>query len=268
MSEAFDRAGVSLGKNYGTIYQAPQGTDAGTTLVLSCLAAFKGASSAAGVSLELEITDAEGQTLAVPVQREFVGPGMTLELMPNRVVLLPGERLRGRAGQAGVVDVLVSTLAPEALGGSRGIPSLEVYARFLPPDTVGTDQNVVELPAPPIAVADFPPPAVITGFAVQVPALGAVASFPAPELEPVRAFLNVPSASLQLEAQVPFIGSSVPAIGLALFANAPSVATGTAVSVPAVGLALFANAPSVATGTAVSVPAIDTELEAQSPAVT
>jgi hypothetical protein len=187
MSEAFDRAGVGLGTNPGTIYMAPGEPDSGTTLVLSCLAAFKGSSSSAGVSLTLDIVNAAGQLLTVPVQRESIGPGMSLELMPNRVVLLPGERLRGRAGRAGVVDVLISTLAPDRLGGSSRIPPLEVYARFLPPDAVGGNQNVVELPAPPTAVAAFPPPGVLTGFAVQAPSLGAVAAFPAPELEPVPA---------------------------------------------------------------------------------
>jgi hypothetical protein len=164
---------------------APGEPDAGTTLVLSCLAAFKGSNSSAGVSLTLDIVNAAGQLLTVPVQRESIGPGMSLELMPNRVVLLPGERLRGRAGRAGVVDVFISTLAPDRLGGSSRIPPLEVYARFLPPDAVGGNQNVVELPAPPTAVAAFPPPAVVTGFAVQVPALGAVADFPPPILDPV-----------------------------------------------------------------------------------
>jgi hypothetical protein len=253
VAEAFDRAGLRLNSSGATtVYQAPTDPGAGTSLVLSLLAAHR-SSNGTEASLEITIASAAGQTLATPVQRQAIGPGMAIELMPNRVVLLPGERLRAKSSPGGVVDLMTSVLAPELLGNRRGIPSMEVYARYLPPDTVGTDQNVVELPAAVAVNVNFEEPAVLTGFAVQVPPTGADVSFP----ETVVLIQGIPfgavtvepaGLSLELQAEVPFIqaGSApffVPAAGIELAAAAPTVATGASVSPPALALGISAVAP-------------------------
>jgi hypothetical protein len=255
VAEAFDRAGLRLNSSGAiTVYQAPTDPGAGTSLVLSLLAAHR-SSNSTEASLEITIASAAGQTLATPVQRQAIGPGMAIELMPNRVVLLPGERLRAKSSPGGVVDLMTSVLAPELLGNRRGIPSMEVYARYLPPDTVGTDQNVVELPAAVAVNVNFEEPAVLTGFAVQVPPTGADVSFP----ETVVLIQGIPfgavtvepvGLSLELQAEVPFIqaGSApffVPAAGIELAAAAPTVATGASVSPAALALEISAVAPDV-----------------------
>jgi hypothetical protein len=255
VAEAFDRAGLRLNSSGATtVYQAPTDPGAGTSLVLSLLAAHR-SSNGPEASLEITIADAAGQTLATPVQRQAIGPGMAIELMPNRVVLLPGERLRAKSSPGGVVDLMTSVLAPELLGNRRGIPSMEVYARYLPPETVGTDQNVVELPAAVAVNVNFEEPAVLTGFAVQVPPTGADVSFP----ETVVLIQGIPfgavtvepaGLSLELQAEVPFIqaGSApffVPAAGIELAAAAPTVATGASVSPTAFAIEISAVAPDV-----------------------
>jgi hypothetical protein len=256
VAEAFDRAGLRLNSSGATtVYQAPTDPGAGTSLVLSLLAAHR-SSNGPEASLEITIADAAGQTLATPVQRQAIGPGMAIELMPNRVVLLPGERLRAKSSPGGVVDLMASVLAPELLGNRKGIPSVEVYARYLPPETVGTDQNVVELPAAVAVNVNFEEPAVLTGFAVQVPPTGADVSFP----ETVVLIQGIPfgavtvepaGLSLELQAEVPFIqaGSApffVPAAGIELAAAAPTVATGASVSPTAFAIEISAVAPEVA----------------------
>jgi hypothetical protein len=255
VAEAFDRAGLRLNSSGAiTVYQAPTDPGAGTSLVLSLLAAHR-SSNGTEASLEITIASAAGQTLATPVQRQAIGPGMAIELMPNRVVLLPGERLRAKSSPGGVVDLMTSVLAPELLGNRKGIPSMEVYARYLPPDTVGTDQNVVELPAAVAVNVNFEEPAVLTGFAVQVPPTGADVSFP----ETVVLIQGIPfgavtvepaGLSLELQAEVPFIqaGSApffVPAAGIELAAAAPTVATGASVSPTAFAIEISAVAPDV-----------------------
>jgi hypothetical protein len=255
VAEAFDRAGLRLNSSGATtVYQAPTDPGAGTSLVLSLLAAHR-SSNGPEASLEITIADAAGQTLATPVQRQAIGPGMAIELMPNRVVLLPGERLRAKSSPGGVVDLMASVLAPELLGNRKGIPSVEVYARYLPPETVGTDQNVVELPAAVAVNVNFEEPAVLTGFAVQVPPTGADVSFPGTVVLiqgiPFGAVTVEPAGlSLELQAEVPFIqaGSApffVPAAGIELAAAAPTVATGASVSPAAFAIEISAVAPDV-----------------------
>jgi hypothetical protein len=255
VAEAFDRAGLRLNSSGATtVYQAPTDPGAGTSLVLSLLAAHR-SSNGPEASLEITIADAAGQTLATPVQRQAIGPGMAIELMPNRVVLLPGERLRAKSSPGGVVDLMASVLAPELLGNRRGIPSMEVYARYLPPETVGTDQNVVELPAAVAVNVSFEEPAVLTGFAVQVPPTGADVSFPGTVVLiqgiPFGAVTVEPAGlSLELQAEAPFIqaGSApffVPAAGIELAAAAPTVATGASVSPTAFAIEISAVAPDV-----------------------
>jgi hypothetical protein len=255
VAEAFDRAGLRLNSSGATtVYQAPTDPGAGTSLVLSLLAAHR-SSNGPEASLEITIANAAGQTLATPVQRQAIGPGMAIELMPNRVVLLPGERLRAKSSPGGVVDLMASVLAPELLGNRRGIPSMEVYARYLPPDTVGTDQNVVELPAAVAVNVNFEEPAVLTGFAVQVPPTGTDVSFP----ETVVLIQGIPfgaitvepaGLSLELQAEAPFIQAGgapffVPAAGIELAAAAPTVATGASVSPAALALEISAVVPKV-----------------------
>jgi hypothetical protein len=255
VAEAFDRAGLRLNSSGATtVYQAPTDPGAGTSLVLSLLAAHR-SSNGPEASLEITIADAAGQTLATPVQRQAIGPGMAIELMPNRVVLLPGERLRAKSSPGGVVDLMASVLAPELLGNRKGIPSMEVYARYLPPETVGTDQNVVELPAAVAVNVNFEEPAVLTGFAVQVPPTGADVSFPGTVVLiqgiPFGAVTVEPAGlSLELQAEAPFIqaGSApffVPAAGIELAAAAPTVATGASVSPTAFAIEISAVAPDV-----------------------
>lgn len=177
MADAFDRSGARLGQSFGTVYQAPDEPQGSAALVLSCLAAYVGTGNTSA-ALELRIVNAAGDELAQLVQRGFIGQGTTLELAPNRITLFPGERLQGRTTPGGVVDVLTSVLAPDFISNRRRISSLEAYARFLPPDTVGTDRNVVQLPGALAVRASLEEPAVLTGLAVQVPLIGVEVSFP------------------------------------------------------------------------------------------
>lgn len=254
MADAFDRSGARLGQNFGTIYQAPDESQGSSALILSCLAAYVGASNTSA-ALELRIIDAAGQEQAQLVQRDFIGPGMTLELVPNRITLLPGERLQGRATLGGVVDVLTSVLAPDFVFNRRRIPSLEVYARFFPPVTVGGNQDVVELPGAAAVVVEFPEPRILTGFAVQVPQTDVEVEFPEPvilvdgiALGPVS--VQPGDLSLELQAWRPFIQATATAVlastaSLSLAAAAPTVATGASIAVPPGEIELIAVPPEI-----------------------
>ena len=252
MTEEFDRSGVALlTANPTTVYQVPGDTAGATSLVLSCLAAHV-ADSNATASIELRIVSPAGQVLGTPVRRALIGPGMAVELVPNRHVLGPGERVQAIASSGGLLSILISVLGPELSPNRRGIANVEAYARFIPPETVGSNKNIVNVGSVVEADVTFRAPAIRIGVVVRPPALAVTAGPVVPALAFGAVTIEAPSRSIALSAGVPFVGSAVEAVAvpkaeLTLTAAAPVVATGSGVVVPAAQITLSAPVPSVVT---------------------
>lgn len=183
MTEAFDRSGVALlTSNPTTVYQVPGDTAAATSLVLSCLAAHV-ADSNATASIELRIVSFSGQVQGTSVRRALIGPGMAVELMPNRYVLGAGERVQAIASPGGLLSIFISVLGPALLPDRRGIANVEAYARFVPPETVGSNKNIVNIGSVVEANVTFRAPAIRIGVVVRPPALAVMAGPVVPALE-------------------------------------------------------------------------------------
>jgi hypothetical protein len=227
MTEDFDRSGVALlTANPTTIYQVPSDAAGATSLVLSCLAAHV-ADSTATASIELRIVSAAGQVLGTPVRRALIGPRMAVELIPNRHVLGPGERVQATASTGGLLSVLISVLGPALSPSRRGMANVGAYARFVPPETVGSNKNIVDVD--PIIDVDvtFWAPAIRVGAAVRPPALTVTAATVAPVLALGPVTVSAPKSSIALSPGV------------------PSIATGSATAVPLSQITLSAPVPSV-----------------------
>jgi hypothetical protein len=252
MTEEFDRSGVALlTANPTTVYQVPGDTAGATSLVLSCLAAHV-ADSNATASIELRIVSPAGQVLGTPVRRALIGPGMAVELVPNRHVLGPGERVQAIASPGGLLSILISVLGPELSPNRRRIANVEAYARFIPPETVGSNKNIVNVGSVVEADVTFRAPAIRIGVVVRPPALAVTAGPVVPALAFGAVTIDAPSRSIALSAGVPFVGSAVEAVvvpkaELTLTAAAPVVATGSGVVVPVAQITLSAPVPSVVT---------------------
>ena len=108
MANTFNNASVKLTSTSITdIYQAP--TAAGSiSVVLSCLVAnVDGVASADITVIKTNSSDTEQTRLAhtIPVPSDT-----SLELIPNKVVLKAGEKLRAQASAGNDLDVTVSVL--------------------------------------------------------------------------------------------------------------------------------------------------------------
>lgn len=227
MTEEFDRSGVALlTANPTTIYQVPSDAAGATSLVLSCLAAHV-ADSNATASLELCIVSSAGQVLGTPVRRALIGPGMAVEMIPNRHVLGPRERVQAIASSDGLLSILISVLGPASSPNRRFIANVESYVRFVPPVTVGSNRNIVNVGPPIEADVTFWAPAIRAGAAVRPPALAVTAA----TVGPVLAFGPV--------------AVSAPKSSIALSPGVPSIATGSATAVPLSQITLSAPVPSV-----------------------
>lgn len=182
MTEEFDRSGVALlTANPTTVYQVPGDTAGATSLVLSCLAAHV-ADSNATASIELRIVSFSGQVQGTSVRRALIGPGMAVELMPNRYVLGAGERVQAIASPGGLLSIFISVLGPALLPNRRGIANVEAYARFVPPETVGSNKNIVSIGSVVEANVTFRAPAIRIGAVVRPPALAVMAGPVVPAL--------------------------------------------------------------------------------------
>jgi hypothetical protein len=108
MAEAFSNSGVKLTTTgYTDLYQAPASAGA-KAVVLSSLAA--NASGIASVTYSVDLTDSANTVVATIAKNIAVPANATLELIPNKVVLTSGQKLRGAAGTASGINVVTSVL--------------------------------------------------------------------------------------------------------------------------------------------------------------
>lgn len=109
MTESFNRVGTKLTTtNITTIYTSPNLADTNRAIILSCLIANIDGINAADITilitdnLDTEITRI-AHTITVP-------PDATLELIPNKLILLAGEKLRAIASAPNDLDCTISVL--------------------------------------------------------------------------------------------------------------------------------------------------------------
>lgn len=108
MPESFTNSGVRLTTTgYTDIYQAPTSSGA-KAVILSSLAA--NASGIASVTYSIDLTTS-GNTVVATVGKSIAIPaGATLELIPNKIVLTSGQKLRAASSVASGIDVVTSVL--------------------------------------------------------------------------------------------------------------------------------------------------------------
>lgn len=109
MAETFNNQSTKLTSTSGTtVYQAPNASG-NKAIVLSSLVANVDGSSTATLTLYITSSSSSSslshicKTLAVP-------PDASIELIPNKLVLTQGQRLRAIAGSSNDLEVTVSAL--------------------------------------------------------------------------------------------------------------------------------------------------------------
>lgn len=109
MTETFNRASVALSSTSTTdVYQAPDTASSDRAIVLSCLVAnVDGVNNA---SITLEITDSSNTAIARIANTISVPADASIELIPNKLVLKQGEKLRATASTGNDLEVTVSAL--------------------------------------------------------------------------------------------------------------------------------------------------------------
>ena len=109
MADTFNNSPVKLTTTTITdAYQAPNVADTDRAIVLSCMVANVNGTSAAEITLALtSSTDTElskiANTITVPADS-------TIEMIPNKLILKRGQKLRATASQANALDVTVSCM--------------------------------------------------------------------------------------------------------------------------------------------------------------
>lgn len=109
MPETFNRVGTKLTTtNTTTIYTAPNLASTNRAIILSCLIAnIDGSNSVDITVLITNNTDTEITRIAHTIT---IPPDATLELIPNKLILLAGEKLRAIASAANDLDCTISVL--------------------------------------------------------------------------------------------------------------------------------------------------------------
>jgi hypothetical protein len=108
MPEAFTNSGVQLTTTGITdVYQVPTSSGA-RTVVLSSLAA--NATGTVAVTYNLDLTNSANALVATIAKQITIPAGATLELIPNKIVLTSGQKLRATAGAASGIHVVTSVL--------------------------------------------------------------------------------------------------------------------------------------------------------------
>lgn len=108
MAETFSNSGVKLTTTSATdIYQAPTSSGA-RAIVLSSLAA--NVTGTTSVNYSVDLTDSANTVVATMAKTISIPSGATLELIPNKVVLTSGQKLRATAGTANGINVVTSVL--------------------------------------------------------------------------------------------------------------------------------------------------------------
>jgi hypothetical protein len=109
MPEAFNRNSVALSTtNITDAYQAPNIAATDRAIVISCLVANVNGTSPIDVSMT--ISDSANTQIARIASTVSVPADASLELIPNKLVLKRGEKLRATAGTANGIEVTVSAL--------------------------------------------------------------------------------------------------------------------------------------------------------------
>ena len=108
MAETFNNQSTRLNSTVNTtVYQTPN-SSGNKAIILSCLVANVDGSSADPITIY--ITDNSNNLQSYLAYTIAVPPDASIELIPNKVVLTQGQRLRATAGTANDLDVTVSVL--------------------------------------------------------------------------------------------------------------------------------------------------------------
>jgi hypothetical protein len=108
MAETFNNASVKLTTANSTqLYQTPTATG-NRAIVLSCLVANVDGTNNAEITLW--IANSGDTQLSILANTIIVPADASIELIPNKVVLLHGQKLRAQAGAANDLHVTVSVL--------------------------------------------------------------------------------------------------------------------------------------------------------------
>ena len=108
MAENFTRASTTPSTTASTdLYQVSSSSAANRSVVISCLAA-----AVAGVSstITVDITDASNALIVRLASTIVLPANSSIELITNKLVLLPGEKVRITTADANAVSVSLSLL--------------------------------------------------------------------------------------------------------------------------------------------------------------
>ena len=109
MAETFNNASVKLTSTNATdLYQAPTSAAADRAIVLSCLVANVDGTNNAEITLW--IANSSDTQLSILASTIPVPADSSVELIPNKVVLTQGQKLRAQAGTANDLHVTISVL--------------------------------------------------------------------------------------------------------------------------------------------------------------
>jgi hypothetical protein len=109
MAETFNRASVALTTTSITdVYQAPNVADTDRAIVLSCLVANVDGTNAADITIT--ITNSANTVVSRIANTIGVPADASLEVIPNKLVLKRGEKLRATASVASRLEVTISAL--------------------------------------------------------------------------------------------------------------------------------------------------------------
>jgi hypothetical protein len=109
MAETFNRASVALSSTSITdVYQAPNAASTDRAIVMSCLVA--NVDGTAPCNITLDITNSSNTAIAKIASTIAVPPDASLEVIPNKLVLKQGEKIRATASAGGDLEVTVSAL--------------------------------------------------------------------------------------------------------------------------------------------------------------
>lgn len=109
MAESFNRASVALsGTSITDVYQAPNAASTDRAIVMSCLVA--NVDGTASCNITLDITNSSNTAIAKIASTIAVPPDASLEVIPNKLVLKQGEKIRATASAGGDLEVTVSVL--------------------------------------------------------------------------------------------------------------------------------------------------------------
>lgn len=109
MPEAFTRASASLSTvDITDVYQAPNAASGNRAVVISCLVANVDGTNSADITMT--IANSSNTAISRIANTINVPADASIELIPNKLVLMQGEKLRATASAASRLEVTVSAL--------------------------------------------------------------------------------------------------------------------------------------------------------------